>query len=202
MFVIVAIIIMCYLGWIGVLFLIWVLLQRAGVTSDFWIMAGTLSAGLGPAILFGGSALAFRQLSEAARGRHLGVADRLFEELNSHENIEARRWLFQHLSDDPKESIATLSDEGRSAIKQVLNSLDRVAFLTQEGWIPEEMVMPWMNSMIVKAWAKLEPYIEYESRRRHEPDFYQNVRTLARRCVAWRAKHLPEAKFTWLDDAL
>jgi hypothetical protein len=191
-----------YLAWIGILFLLWLLLQRTGNAPDFWAMAGVLSAALGPAVLLGGSALAYRQLAEVARSRHLGIADRLFEELNSPENIEARRWIFQHLPHDPKESVPTLPDEGRKAIKRVLNSLDRVAFLTQEGWIPDEMIMSWMNPMIVKAWAKLEPYVEYERRRRDEPDYYQNVRTLAQRCMAWRSRNLPEAEITWVEDAL
>ena len=45
--------------------------------------------------------LAVHQLSEAASNRHLAVADRLFEELNSPENIEARRWIFHNLPHDP-----------------------------------------------------------------------------------------------------
>jgi len=77
-----------------------------------------------------------------------------------------------------------------------------VAFLTQAGWIPEEMIMPWMNPMIVKAWARLEPYVDYESQRRNEPDYYEHARVLAERCQAWRAKHLPEAEITWVDGAL
>jgi hypothetical protein len=202
MLVIVAIIILCYLCWIGGLFLVWLLLQGTGSAPDFWALTAALSVPLGPAVLLGGSALAYRQLTEVARGRHLGVADRLFEELNSPDNIEARRWIFQHLPNNPDESVSMLTEEGHMAVKRVLNSLDRVAFLTQAGWIPEEMMMPWMNSMVVKAWTKLEAYIDYESKRRHEPDYYQSVRTLAQRCVAWRAKHLPGAKITWVDDAL
>ena len=95
-----------------------------------------------------------------------------------------------------------MTDEGRAAVKQVLNSLDRVAFLTQAGWIPDEMIMPWMNPMVVKAWARLEAYVEYESQRRGEPDYYQHARQVAERCRAWRSKHLPDAEITWIDDAL
>jgi hypothetical protein len=202
MIIIIAIIILFYLCWLGGLFLIWTLLQGTGAAPDYWALTAALSVPLGPSIFLAGTVLAYRQLREVAKGRHLGVADRLFEELNSSENIEARRWLFQQLPDDPKESVTALSDEGHRAIKRVLNSLDRIAFLTQEGWIPEEMMMPWLNPMIVKAWAKLEAYIDYESKRRHEPDYYQNVRTLAHRCVVWRQRHLPEAKITWVDHAL
>jgi hypothetical protein len=132
----------------------------------------------------------------------MDVADRLFGELNFPKNIEARRWIFQNLPDDPKEGLNSLSDEGRAAIKQVLNSLDKVAFLTQSGWIPDELIMPWMNPMIVKVWEKLEPYVEFESKRRHEPDYYMHARNLAERCQAWRKKNLPDAKITWVKNAL
>jgi hypothetical protein len=59
-----------------------------------------------------------------------------------------------------------------------------------------------MNPMVVKAWRKLEPYVTYESRRRGEPDYYEHARRLAERCCAWRAKRLPEAEITWVEDAL
>jgi hypothetical protein len=64
------------------------------------------------------------------------------------------------------------------------------------------MIMPWMNPMVVKAWTKLEAYVDYESQRRGEPDYYRHARELAERCRAWRAKHLPDAEITWIDDAL
>jgi hypothetical protein len=152
--------------------------------------------------ILGGSILAVHQLSEAASNRHLAVADRLFEELNSPENIEARRWIFHNLPADPEEGTRTLTPEGQAAVKRVLNSLDHIAFLTQAGWIPEEMIMPWMNPMVVKAWAKLKPYVEYESRRRHEPDYYQHAREVAERCREWRRHNVPNTEITWIKGAL
>jgi hypothetical protein len=199
---IVLITVISYLGWLGGLFLLWLFLPHNSITTEFWMMLGALSGALSPMILLGGTVLALRQLNEVAQSRHLGVADRLFEELNSPENIAARRWLFQHLPPEPTDGIATLSEEGRQALKRVLNSLDRVAFLTQAGWIPEDLIMPWLNPMIVKAWLKVAPYIDYECQRRSEPDYYQNVRQLAERSLAWRARHMPEAEITWLADAL
>ncbi len=84
----------------------------------------------------------------------------------------------------------------------MLNSLDHIAFLTQTGWIPNEMIMPWINPMVVKAWAKLEPYVEYESRKRGEPDYYQHTRGLAERCREWRQHNLLNTEITWIKDAL
>jgi hypothetical protein len=199
---IVAITVAGFLLWVGWLFFVWLFLQIVGVAANFWAMTEALSTAVAAAAVLGAGFVAYRELSEVASSRHMGVADRLFEELNSTENIAARRWVFQNLPEDPQEGIPALEDEGRAAMKQVLNSLDRVAFLTQTGWIPDEMIMPWMNPMVVKAWARLEAYVDYESQRRGEPDYYQHARQLAERCRAWRAKHLPDVEITWIDDAL
>ena len=84
----------------------------------------------------------------------------------------------------------------------MLNSLDRVAFLTQSGWIDENQVIAWMNPMVVKSWIKLKPYVEYERNRRHEPDYYQTASRLAERCLTWREENVPNAEITWIEDAL
>jgi hypothetical protein len=191
-----------FLVWIGVLLVLWAALNALGVATEFWPMAQTLTSTVTMVSILAGSILAVHQLSEAASNRHLAVADRLFEELNSPENIEARRWIFFNLPADPEEGARTLTPEGRAAIKRVLNSLDHIAFLTQAGWIPDEMVMPWMNPMIVKAWTRLEPYVEYESRKRREPDYYQHVYELAARCREWRKQNVPDTEITWIKDAL
>jgi hypothetical protein len=191
-----------FLIWLAALLLVWLLLRTAGISTDFWVMTEALSTAMAVAMVVGGGFLAYRELTEVASSRHMEVADRPFLELNSPESIDARRWIFQNLPDDPREVIPSLTPQGQAAVKLVLNSLDRVAFLTQAGWIPEETIMPWMNPMIVKSWAKLEPYVDHESRRRNEPDYYEHARELAERCRAWRSKHLADAQITWLDDAL
>jgi hypothetical protein len=202
LFAIIAITAVGLFCWLGVLLFLWLVLRVLGVSADFWAMTEALSTAVAAAAVFSAIFIAYRELDELDTSRHLQVADRLFEELNSSENIEARRWVFQNLPTDPSEGISSMTPTGRAAVKRVLNSLDRVAFLTQAGWIPEDMIMPWMNPMIVKAWAKVEPYVEYESARRREPDYYKHARELARRCVAWREKNLPNAEIIWLDDAL
>ena len=199
---ILAITVVGFVFWVGSLLLVWLFLRAAGVSTDLWAMIEALSTAVAAAAVLGAGFVAYRELNEVANSRHLEVADRLFDELNSSENIEARRWVLQNLPDDPEEGIRSLTSEGQAAMKRVLNSLDRVAFLTQADWIPEEMIMPWMNPMIVKVWTKLEPYIDYESQRRHEPDYYLYARKLAKRCCDWRAKNLPDVEITWVDHAL
>jgi len=161
-----------------------------------------LSTALAAATVFGAGFIAYRELSEAANTRYMDIADRLFGELNSPENIDARRRVFQNLPEDPETGLKNLDAADRYAMKKVLNSLDRVAFLTQSGWIPDELVMPWMHPMIAKSWEKLEPYVMYERQRRNEPYYYQYAGKLAERCRQWRAKHLTDTNTRWVDHAL
>jgi hypothetical protein len=188
--------------WLLFLIVLWSLLRVAGISTDFWAMTEALSTAVAAAAVLGAGYVAYRELNELDDSRHMQIADRLFEELNSRDSIEARRWIFQQLPDDPQEGIGSLTPEGQQNVKTVLNSLDRVAFLTQSGWIPDELIMPWMNPMIVKSCVKLEPYLGYERRRRKEPDYYEYVSQLGLRCQSWRSKNLPSAEITWLDDAL
>jgi hypothetical protein len=200
--VIVASTVVGFVLWLFVLFSLWLVLRIVGFYVNFWTMTEALSTAVAAAAVFGAGFAAYRQLAEVTSSRYMEVADRLFNELNSSENIEARRWVFQDLPNDVQEGVSSLTPQGQAFVKRTLNSLDRVAFLTQAGWIPEEMIMPWMNPMIVKAWVKLEPYVDYESRRRNEPDYYEHARRLAERCLSWREKNLPDAEITWIDDAL
>lgn len=161
-----------------------------------------LSTALAAAAVFGAGYIAYRELSEVSNSRYMEVADRLFEELNSPENIEARRRIFQNLHQNPKTGLKRLTQKDRDAMKKVLNSLDRVAFLTQSGWIPNDLIMPWMHPMIAKSWEKLEPYVQHERERRNEPYYYRYAEELAGRCNKWREKNLTDTATIWVDNAL
>lgn len=188
--------------WLGLLYLLWRVLDSPGYPVDYWAMTESLSTAVAAAAVLGAGYIAYRELAEISSSRHMEVADRLFQELNSPESINSRRWVYQNLPDDPQDGIASLSPDGQAAIKRVLNSLDRVAFLTQAGWIPEEIVMPWMHPMIAKSWARLEPYVQLEIQRRNEPYYYQQARSLAERCRVWRARNLVEVDVKWVENAL
>jgi hypothetical protein len=177
--------------------ILWGVLHARGGGSSFWAMTEALATAVTAATVIGAGLLAYRELDEASNSRHLAVADRLFEELNAPENVAARRWIFQHLPPDPVTGQTELTDQDHDTVKRVLNSLDRVAFLTQRGWIPEDMVMPWMSPMILKAWIKLKPWVDYEVDRRHEPDYYRQVRALAERCLSGMSTEV-----VWVENAL
>lgn len=191
-----------FVVWVGGLFLVWLVLAALKVETGFWPMLEALSTAVTAAAVLGGGIVAYRELDELTNARHLDVADRLFQELNSPENVDARRWVYLNLPDDPEQGLVMLPPNGRESVKRVLNSLDRVAFLTQARWIPEETILPWMSLMVVKSWEKLGPYVEYERARRGEPDYYQAVSGLARRCQEWRAAQFSGSEVNWVEHAL
>jgi hypothetical protein len=176
------------------------------IFSSFWknYTLESISTAVAAAAVFGAAYIAYQELKEVANTRYMDIADRLFGELNSPENIEARRRIFQNLKSDPEQGMKQLDGKDHDAMKKVLNSLDRVAFLTRAGWIPEELVMPWMHPMIAKSWEKLEPYVLYERERREEPYYYEHAGELAERCKKWREKNLTESQRTnkWVKNAL
>jgi hypothetical protein len=188
------------------LFFIWVFwmaLKTTGISPDYWAMVEAIATAIAASAVLGTVFVAYRELSEIYNSRYIDVANKLFDELNSKENIEARRWIFQELMDDPIEGTKSMPQEGRDAVKRVLNSLDHVAFLTQAGWIPEDIIMPWMHPMIAKSWLKLKPYVEYERQRRNEPYYYIYASKIAERCLDWRTINLPDtSQVIWVDDAL
>ena len=191
-----------FILWMVVLFLLWLVLNNLGFEADFWDMMASLSTALAAAAFLGAGYIAYRELAEISSSRHMDVADRIFQELNSPENIEARRRVYQNLPDDPQQGISSLSANDQAAVKKVLNTLDRVAFLTQAGWIPEDLVMPWMHPMIAKSWEKLESYVQFEVLRRNEPYYYEHARDLAERCRIWRQENLADVEVKWVEKAL
>ena len=182
--------------------LVWFILKSTNVTTDLMGTIQSLSNALAAAAVFGAGFIAYRELSEGVDSRYIDIADRLFDELNSPDNIAARRRVYQNLPANPEDGLKNMSSEDQEAMKKVLNSLDRVAFLTQPRWISDEIVMPWMHPMISKSWEKLEPYVIYERNRRNEPYFYRFAGELAVRCRKWRARNLIKTDTTWVDHSL
>jgi len=185
-----------------IIFVMWGFMRGIGVNANYWAMVEAIATAIAASAVLGTVFVAYRELSEVYSSRYIDVSNKLFDELNSLDNIEARRWVFQKLPEDPEEGIKILTPEGRKAVKRVLNSLDHVAFLTQAGWIPEELIMPWMYPMISKSWFKLQPYVEYERKRRNEPYYYINASKVAERCITWGKTNVPEDDVIWVDNAL
>lgn len=187
--------------WVGGLFVVWALFKVAGIDIDLWAMLEALSTAAAAAAVLGGGFAAYRQLVEMACSRHMAVVDALFRDLNSEENTASRRWIYHHFPSRPDLEETPLTDEARDHAKRVLNSLDHAAFVLHMGSVPEDSIMPWLNPMVVKPWLKLGPYVEYESERRREPDYYASAKALAARCLAWRQAHVRPPDIHWVDNA-
>jgi len=176
-----------------------IVFESFGLSNNLLVAIEALSTALAVATVFGAGYFAVQELSEASKTRYMEISDKLFNELNSIENIDARRTVYRLGNGNPGED---LSSEQSDAIKKVLNTLDHVAFLTQKGWIPDEIIMPWMHPMIAKSWEKLEPYVMDQRQQRGEPYYYEHAGDLAERCFAWRQKHLVKSDVTYIEKAI
>jgi hypothetical protein len=175
---------------------VWFMLRHSGIQVDLWAMIESLFTALAVVVAIVGAILVY---ADTARDRHRDVADRLFQDLNSDESIAARRLIYQDL---PPSVEDPLNEVQRAAIKHTLNSLDRAGFMIQSRWIPEHVILPWISPIVVKLWAKLEPYVDREIERKKEPDYYRAACRLAIRCVEWRKKNVPGAQVEQVDDAI
>jgi hypothetical protein len=185
--------------------LVWNILRLSGIVVDFWPMLEALSTAGAVAQVLGGGVVALWQLRDSVDSRNLSTYNEIFDKLMSEENIDARRWIYLNLPDDPSAGLEGLDPMGQTHVKRVLNSLDHLGFLMARDWITseaEDAIIEWVSPFVVKVWAKLGPYITYEAERRKEPDYYANIRELAERCIAWRQAHIPESKITWIKNAL
>ncbi len=195
--------------WIILIILTWLVINRIGFHADIWSAFEGLSTAATLATVIGGGVVVLAQLTEAIDSRerevktgNLEAYNTIFAEMMSDENIEARRWIYLTLPEEPEQGLAGLSDEGRRYVKLVLNSFDHLGFMIQQDWLTDDAIVQWVSPFVVKVWAKLGPYIDYEARRRNEPDYYQAARYLAERCIEWRRENVPDSKITWVERAL
>lgn len=198
-------------GWVGLIALTWLIFRLGGINGDFWSSVEGLSSAATLATVVGGGIVVLAQLVESIDSRKREIAstnleayNSIFDQMMSDANIEARRWIYQNLPDDPREGLASLTEEGRSHVKLVLNSFDRLGFMLQQDLISSEAIIGWVSPFVAKTWVKIRPYVELEIARRNEPDYYEAAVHLAHRCIEWRREHVPGAadEFIWLKDAL
>nr|MBN1228949.1 hypothetical protein [Anaerolineae bacterium] len=188
--------------WIVVVYVLWRAGDRIDAGWDLWAMLEGASSAAAFATVIGGGVVVLAQLVESIDNRNLAVYNNIFEKLMDPEEIEARRWIYLNLPDDPEVGLANLDPVGQQHVKRVLNSFDHLGFLLQQNWITTDAIIIWVSPIVVKVWEKLGPYVDYEAVRRNEPDYYSAVRFLSSRCRAWREKNLPHKDVVWVEDAL
>ena len=96
--------------WIFVLYLLMPAIKNLDAQAELIATIEALSTALAASAVFGAGYIAYRELSEVADSRHMAVADRLFDELNSLESIEARRRIFQNLHANPEIGLKKFND--------------------------------------------------------------------------------------------
>ena len=84
---------------LAILFLVSLISNNFKLNSQLPGIFESVSTMVGTAAVFGAAYFAYQELEEVSKSRHIDVADRLFEELNSSESIEARRRIFQNLTE-------------------------------------------------------------------------------------------------------
>jgi len=193
-----------FLIWVAVNILVWLTFRALGVQGDLWGELEGISSAAAFAITLAGGIVILVQLDEAIESRNLDIYNDAFERMMSDDNIAARRWIYLNLPDDVEEGLTLLAGnpEGQACVKRVLNSFDHLGFLLQQEWVMGDAVIRWVSPFVVKIWAKLKPYVDYEIARRHEPDYYEAARFLAESCAEWRRKNVPDFEITWVDKAL
>jgi hypothetical protein len=182
--------------------MVWLILRALGLALNLVSIISSFSSLVTTAAVFSAAYLAYGELAELSQGRHLEVADRLFDVLNSEESIAARRWIYQNLGNSLDYGKQDAFKNSQKYIKHTLNSLDRVAFITRFGYVSDDDIMPWMHPMVIKVWAKLKPFVLSERKRRGEPLYYKEAEKLAERTIAWCHKHNIPVEVTWIEDAL
>ncbi|MGD2028235.1 MAG: hypothetical protein PVI99_10495 [Anaerolineales bacterium] len=139
------------------------------------------------------------------------IHDRLVES----EQEEARRWIITTIPVKPEdqpieewfEQVTKLINRkpkewkeartpGQQHVKQVLNNLDFIGFVSEHFWQAREADLEWLSPPVAKVWLRLGPYVEHMRELRQEPDYYKSASTIGDICIAWRKAHdLPESEF-------
>jgi hypothetical protein len=209
-----------------VLYRVIVLVSGAATDMESWLLLDGVMSMVTLAVLMGGGLFALTEYIEAEEERRqanaqqqFGLYDSLVARLMNPEEIAIRRWVILNVPiyqqgqdfDDwtrrVREIIFTKQPgdqdqaTGHKHVKSVLNTFDYLGFVAINYWDLDGPLMDWMNPMITKVWDRLGPYIEEESRRRSEPDYYKWARVFGQRCCEWRTgKSLPEP--VYVDYAL
>ncbi len=198
----------------------------AAANPTDWLLLEGFTSMLTLAVVIGGGLFALTEYIEAEDQRRkesaqaqFGLYDQLVARLMNPEEIEIRRWVIQNIpiyrdGDDFDAWVAQVRTivftklpgeqgqaKGHRCVKAVLNTFDYLGFVAINYWDLDGPLMDWMNPMITKVWERIGPYIEEESRRRCEPDYYRWAREFGGRCMDWRThKDLPDP--VYVDYAL
>lgn len=185
--------------------------DRLTSSGQFWASMQGLCALVATSSLIGGALFTLVEYHRARDERRLGMYNDVFRQLMSDEQVNARRWVYQNVTDHVVSSrsvyesfLSELDEHSHNSIKLVLNTLDYLGFLVARGWLEDKRVLLWLHPLVSKSWSRLRPLVEVERNRRQEPSFYQHCDHLALRCdqVASGQRHGGKTLTSWLEAAL
>lgn len=190
--------------WVLIVYALWYALTSLGYSGDFWGALEGLSSAAALTLTLAGGIIIIIQLNDATEARDLQIYNDVFERMMSDRDIEARRWIYMNLPDDVQQGLDLMANdpEGQAHVKQVLNSFDHLGFLVQHDFGVSDRVIQWVSPFVVKTWAKIGPYVDYEAERRNESDYYESARLLYERCRDWREGHGKGTGFTKVEKAM
>lgn len=172
---------------------LWILglqvIGRPTTRDELWSMLEGLSSAMALAVVAGGGVVVLSQLVEAVDNRHMQIFDRVFTEWMADEHIEARRFIYRDLPDDPVDWYHDKGMQGQDQLKMVLNAFDYLGFLIDQQWASEGRIVEWVSPIVVRCWHKLGAYVEYERRVNAKgADYYEYAEILAQMCEEARKK--------------
>lgn len=160
-----------------------------------------------------------RQKENAEAAQEKSLSFQQFQDIHDRlvnpEQEEARRWIFssipiksptQPIEDWFAQVTAIIETKpagwtqsrspGQIYIKQVLNNLDFIGFVSEHFWEAKDSDIDWLSPPVSKVWQRIGPYVRHLSNLRNEPDYYQSASEFGEYCIKWRTgKNLPEAEF-------
>lgn len=202
--VLVSLTIVAFAGWWFVIFLESEPGHLAGALKDkswgFAVAVATMVYTL--VVLLGGVAAIIelratsRQLALGARTAAVDIAERAINPFFDAASVEHRRRIYGEANricgeSGPFVAVALrehASPEFASSVRQILESMDRVAFMLES--IGPELgdvrlrIVRWLTPMIAKTWIRIGAYVEAEATARNESEwFFCLARALGKECI-------------------
>ena len=101
----------------------------------------------------------------------------LFTEHRSHYLAEARHAIFNEAQDwDLSEGLAGVPEQWRLQVRDLMWFYDNLGVLVAHGVVSIRPVSAYLGGSVIEVWAKLEPMVQAERRKRASAGFYDSGR--------------------------
>ena len=165
-----------------------------GEIPDWTAVVTAVATAVGAAVILLGGCFTLRQIRGLKEQTSLSALAPIFSDFQSVQLRKDRQTIYMTLPDDPN-SIEIASELYNACIR-VLNSFNRIGYLTRKGLIPlDRDLAMYIGPPAMRIWDKLEKLVLLERDRRKEITFACFFEQLVKGCK----KKLPEYKVTYFD---